>query len=160
MTDDKETGTEPPCLTCMQNDVADKLKFRLGEEVMIKEGVKTEEGKVVPIHSGSYTVVEQTSPVKFKLRKNSNGRHIPEREVHEDRIIPIAKKNNDALNDALTNSLVSVIATNIPERGWPYFTKKFKEEPERKEFEVVKQLITALGMAVSFWAIFMTISCT
>ena len=264
MADDREIEKEPPCITCMQEA---KLKFMLGQRVMVKDGVKTEGGKVVPILNGPYTVVEQTSPVKFKLRKNPKGRHKPEREVHEDRIRPIANKKNDALdsrvvlgsrsstdieevttitkqflgdkeifidreevrilrrlsrmiqndfsadianmiqnrntditpedflkilaqemmkdgksnwgriavvmalaqklsidcenNEELTNSLVDVIATNIPEGGWPYFTKNFKEEPERNEWQrVVKQLIATSGIVVGLWAIFMMLSCT
>ena len=64
-------------------------------------------------------------------------------------------------NEELTNSLVDVIATNIPEGGWPYFTKNFKEEPERNEPQrVVKQLIATSGIVVGLWGIFMMLSCT
>ena len=73
MADNREIEKEPPCITCMQEP---KLKFILGEKVMVKDGVKTEGGKVVPILNGPYIVVEQTSPVKFKLRKKSKSRFV------------------------------------------------------------------------------------
>ena len=171
MADNREIEKEPPCITCMQEP---KLKFILGEKVMVKDGVKTEGGKVVPILNGPYIVVEQTSPVKFKLRKNPKGRHKPQREVHEDRIRPIANKKNDALDsrvvigsrpstdiEELTNNIVDVIAANIPEGGGLYFTREFKEEPERNEWQiVVKQLIATSSIVVGLWAIFMMLSCT
>ena len=101
----KASLVEPPCLTCMGND-ADQPKFKLGEAVYVKEGVRTQRGKVVPILSGPYTVVQQISPGNFRLSKESKESYA-EREVHINRLRSVEKKGPDAVASSFEVCTVS-----------------------------------------------------
>ena len=104
----EDVENEPPCLTCA---LGDELKFEVGENVYVKDGVKTEQGKVVSIQSGPYTVVEQTGPANFQLSKDSR----KERNVHVSRIRSIEKKGHDAVALSFKSPDVSKSQTDMEE---------------------------------------------
>ena len=136
----RDVEDEPPCLTCM---LGDELKFEVGQNVYVKDGVKTEQGKVVSIQSGPYTVVEQTGPANFQLSKDSR----KERNVHVSRIRSIEKKGHDTVALSFKSRDVSISHTDMEEVGQiaEQFFKNEDVPTPMREVMILRRLATEVG---------------
>ena len=60
--------------------------------------------------------------------------------------------------EKIAKSLTSIIATNMPEGGWPHLTKQYKRKPMTKQFS--KYIFVTVGIVIGLYTIFILVART